>query len=397
MPIDYKKLIPHNLRETRWGEFIEAVQSVLTTIKTNKIDIIENQFNIDEMTLAQINNMRDFLGYQFLNFGTGYTSSSRYLERQLLTIANRVIKRTTHDAFRYNFYIYDLIAEVYPMTYESSTETFSLITDWWTWDESIYNIVDRLDLGDTTRTLFTDSFGNPVYADPQDLGMGAQTLDSSSFPNLDMKTIHDRLSRHIIVPYSFNFVEDNDYFLTEETTTAFYTDLNYAKRATELLYMEPICTINCSGVPGSSSGVTTSEQYFSYDNSSSGIVESIYFGSSVSGVTGISGIAEIQFGTGGYTPITLSQSSGVETPITLSGVTNGTIAIGSFEHVTANSSINFNVRKSVTQKYKFTNYSEIALLDSNSGVVLYAKFPDIVYLTDVTKCYHGVQLDINLV
>ena len=176
MPIDYKKLLPSNLRETRWGELVEAVQSVLNDIKTNKIDIIENQFDIDEMTDTQINNMRDTLGYQFLNYGAGYTSSNRYLKRQLLTILPRILNRNNLKAYQYNFYIYDLIANIFPMTYDSTTQYFTPITNWWSWDESVYNVVDRLDLG-VDRILYYDSFGNPVYADPKNLGLSMEFID----------------------------------------------------------------------------------------------------------------------------------------------------------------------------------------------------------------------------
>ncbi len=400
MPIDYKKLLPSNLRETRWGEFMEAIQAVLDDIKTNKINIIEDQFNIDEMVLAQINNMRDMLGYQFLNFGEGYTNTTRYLQRQLLTIINRVLNKNSLKAYQSNFYIYNLIADIFPMTYSSVTDTLTPVTDFWTWDESEVYIIDKLDLG-SDRILYYDDLSNPVYADdPLNWGLSAQTLDTDSWPTLDQKTINDSLTRHIIIPYKFVDVENNTYFLTENTLTSFFEDINFTKRATELAYFEPICTINCSGVVGFSgafdSDMITKEYYYSYDETYSGIVESYFYGSTDLSLIGLSGVAQIQFGSGSHDIINGS-ISGVATPIITSGVINGIINATDTVEVSVTTPTNFNVRRKISQQCVFANYSELALIDANSGIVMYSKFPEITYLTDKTKFYGNVQIDINLI
>lgn len=400
MPIDYKKLLPSNLRDTRWGEFMEAIQAVMNDIKTNKIDIIENQFNIDEMTLAQINNMRDTLGYQFSNFGTGYTSTTRYLQRQLLTIVNRILNRNSLRCYQSNFYIYDLNANIYPMTYSGFTQLFTPVTNWWTWDESEYDVIDKLDFG-SDRIYFYDSLGNPIYANPVNWGVDPQYLDTDDWPHLDMKSINDELTRHLIIPYKFRYVEDNSYFMTENTLTAFYEDITLAKRATELMYYEPICVINCSGEVGFTgpfdSSKITQNHYLSYDGTYSGIVESYYYGSSDSSISGVAGISYIQFGDGAHTTID-DTITGVQSPITtLSGVVSGIIDFANFIEVTDTTGTNLNVRRKISQKCTFANFSELALMDSNSGVVMYSKFPEITYLTDLKKFYGNVQLDINLI
>lgn len=402
MPIDYKKLLPSNLRETRWGEYMEAIQAVLNDIKTNKINIIENQFNIDEMTSAQILTMRDTLGYSFSSFGDGYTNSTRYLQRQILTITQRIVNRNNLKCYQCNFYIYDLDGNVYPMTFDSQTSTFTPYTDWWTWDESQYYVIDKLDLGND-RILYYDSLSNPVYANnPLNWGLDAQTLDTDEWPHLDMKSTHDTLTRHILIPYSFRYVEDNTYWMSESTLISFYEDIVYSKRATEIPYFEPIITVNCSGTVGFSgpfdSSMITQNFYYSYDDVYSGIVESYYYGSSVdSSISGVAGISYIQFGDGSHTTIddTITE---VQSPLTtISGVVSGIVSITDFVDVTTRTGTNLNVRKKITQKNKFANFSEIALMDVTSGVVLYAKFPEVTYLTSFNKFYSGVQLNINLI
>ena len=138
MSIDFKKLLPANLRESRWGEFLEAIQAVMSTIKSDKIDIIENQFNIDLMTDADIIKMRDYLGYTFLSFtdNVGYTETTRYLKRQILTVVPRILNRNNLKAYKYNFYIYDLIGSIFPMYYDSDNELLIPKNDWQSFDET---------------------------------------------------------------------------------------------------------------------------------------------------------------------------------------------------------------------------------------------------------------------
>ena len=404
MAIDYKKLIPSSLRTTRWGQYLEAFQSVMSTIKTNKVDIIENQYEIEKATNAQIIMMKDTLGYNFLTFDVAYPSSNQYLQREILTVTQRILNRTCKKAYDYNFYIYELNGTIYPMTYDGTTSILSPVTNWWTFNELEYNVVDRLDLGDD-RILYYDSLGNPIYASPKNFGFSAQTLDTSAFPHLDMKTIHDTLTRHILISYAPRYIDntaDNEFFSTE-TLLAFYEDILYTKRATEIPYFEPICQVNCSGVavtgvksnPASGTVNSTKENYYSYDGTHSGLVTSFYFGGNVAETIGLSGIASVQFGTGGYNPITYDITK-VQTPIILSGIVSGLVSISDLDFITGKSPTRFNVRKKITQKCKFTDYNEIALLDQ-SGVVFYATFPQMTYLTDKKKFYSNASLDIILV
>jgi hypothetical protein len=408
MTIDYKKLLPSNLRETRWGEFLEAIQAVMYTIKSEKIDIIEDQFNIDLMTDADIIKMRDYLGYTFLSFtdSGGYTESTRYLKRQILTIVPRILNRNNLKAYKYNFYIYDLIGNVYPMYYDSDNEILIPKDDWESFDETAEEVIDTLDIeGD--NILYYDEALNPVYDIPATTGFDAQYLDTDSFPTLDMQAIVDKWTRHILIPFKFRYVENNDEFLSQETLSAFYEDILYTKRITELAYFEPILEINCEGTPQSgivsnpTSGVvaSTKEVFYSYDNTYSGIVNSFYYGGTTSGIYGFSGIAFVEFGNGAHDPIEYGINA-CESAVTLTGESSSLIPISDFSGIVSLDTPDiFHVRKLITQKCKLGQeyISELALKDANSGVVFYGTFPKINTLNTVNKYYNNIQLDIQLV
>ena len=190
MSIDFKKLLPSNLRDTRWGEYLEALQAVMSEIKSSKIDIIENQFNIDIMTDDDIIKMRDYLGYVFLSFTEtdNYTDTTRFLKRQIQTVVPRILNRNNLKAYQYNFYIYDLIANLYPMYYDDENEILIPKNDWLTFDEIPEGVIDTLDAGGD-NILYYDEDLQPVYDVPQETGFDDQYLDTDSFPTLDMQCV----------------------------------------------------------------------------------------------------------------------------------------------------------------------------------------------------------------
>jgi len=45
MTVNYKKLLPVNIQNTRWGQLIEAFQDlIVNNVKSEKIDIIKKMF-----------------------------------------------------------------------------------------------------------------------------------------------------------------------------------------------------------------------------------------------------------------------------------------------------------------------------------------------------------------
>lgn len=404
MPIDYKKLLSNNLRSTRWGQYLEACQSVLTDIKTNKIDIIEAQYDIDRMTESDIIKLRNTLGYRFKYFdGTGeFTDTLEYLKRQITTVVPRILNRNNKPAYKYLFYIYDLNGNIYPLRYDSSINYLFPVTDWWTHNEEEENVIDKLDIG-SPYILFYDDIGNSVLdPDAPEIVFDDQTLDSDTFLTLDMEAVVNQLTRHIIIPYRYRNSESSTEFMTENTLAAFYEDVNINKRKTELAYFEPIMYI--SGIASTTdytSGIvsnnpTFTNVYYNYDNTISGIVEGIYLATGAAAI-GLSDVSGVAFGSGSHSVIDDTITS-VQTPLTeTSGLVDGIMWTSDIDTINT-SDTRFNARRKIRQKPKFKSFTEMALYGTlnNSGIVMYAKFPEIQYLEDELQFYSNVQVDINL-
>ena len=106
MIIDYKEFLPSALRSTRWGEFIEAFQSLIEDdFIPDKIEYIFNQFDIEEATEEQLVDLAYRLGFE-LSILTGYTSTTDYLQKEIRTIVARIKSKATRGGYRNINYIF---------------------------------------------------------------------------------------------------------------------------------------------------------------------------------------------------------------------------------------------------------------------------------------------------
>jgi len=373
MGIDFKKLIPSNLRTGRWGELTEVIQSVFNEIKADKIDIIKTQFELENMTDAEILSFGNFLGYA-INYRDGYTATTDYLKKQILSIVPRILNRTTSVGYDYIFNIYDLTGEVYPC-FLNDDSTLNPFTGWESSNE--LDIATTLDQ-EAPNILFYVG-GNEVIQIPRDTGLPIAYLDPSAGvtpTTLDENTVLSTITRHILVEYSFNYIENADEFISTNTVESYYEDLFHNKRRTEVLHLEPKISIDTY------SGAITEKAYSNYDGTLSGsIVSKHQMGDFTSGW-----VNTIQFGNGEYETI-----SGV----VINGVQNlvATYDAGDFQVISQGSSA-YNARPTLTKTGKFETFTEFALVNTLSGCVYYAHMPEVNYSD---KYYSSVQLDLNLV
>jgi len=182
-------------------------------------------------------------------------------------------------------------------------------------------------------------------------------------------------------------------------------DVDQIKKATEVVYYEPWLKIDTANA----SGVISKQNYFTYDFSASGIIDSvlkgpsllnaqfIQFGTgdyykSVSGIPSgsISGVQNLSY----YIPSGVI-SSGIPGPIpsgvVISGVPSGVAGWNFFESPTSTSLDFYFI---IQEKNKFTSFTELAILNSNSGCIYYASFPKVQWHTSM---YNNIRVQINLV
>lgn len=353
MQIDFKKFLPSNMRSTRWGELFEALQDyLLNGLKSEKIDIIKNQYILDELMYDDYFNLCQLHGYTLFSYD-GYGESTKYLKRQVEVLTHRILNKTCRKGYKSIFYIYDLIGEIYPL-YENELDGYLLypITDFWSNNEV------------AGSDLYLDSSPD-IY------------LDTDSFPNLDLDNSIDSITRHMVISYKPKYVETADEFLSNNTAFLLERDIKIHKRKTEIPYFEPYLDIYVTSGVGQ-------HWYYDHDEINSGVVQSYLYDD-------LSGVAFIHFGSGiasgvidGYIP-----SSGITDVEILS---NEFVTSGITWDIFTNTSLQG--RKKISQKQKINSFKELALLNSSSGIILYSTFPEIIY-TDTM--YGNFYLNINVV
>ena len=223
MNIDYTKLLPAQLRDTRWADILTVVGSILEDIKVDRVDIIKTQNQIMSMTEDQLVQFALNFGYT-VQYLSGYTATIDYLRKEIYTIIPRILNRTTILGYNPIFTIFNLGGNVYPMTYEASTLHLTPYENWPTSNEMTALPPDTLD-ADGDFILFYIPVGViedlieldggssldgtiSVYADPPTSVKPAITLDDSNFPILDLTSILDYTTRHIVIKYSHTYAEN---------------------------------------------------------------------------------------------------------------------------------------------------------------------------------------------
>ena len=446
MNINFRKLLPSILRNTRWAQLIEAFQEVVEDIKSNKIDVLKNQYLVENMSNADIIKMIRELGYNVQNF-EGYTNSQEYLLRQLYTVIPRVEYKNVEKGYEFLDFIYNLSSNIYPLYYEE--ERLKPIYNWKNMVESLDEQY-TLDRDGNNALVVYDDYLNDWMLDSGAFGVDNQTtldrdliylfqgnindglslfyLDTEEFPNLDMTYIMNMITRHFLYSYKFDFIEEKDVFINSRTSRALHYDLLRQKRRTEVPYFEPYLEFNTEMSTGNistgdistgdiSTGHVTKETYYTWNKEESTDIMSRAYPYISSGEPGSGNIIKydmssahvIKFGKGswGEQHISTGQIMGVNeyqfemylSSGDLSSGENGSGILASGDIHIADALIytenELEIRKWIFQKNKdLKQFSEIAVLDRSSGCLYYAEFPMVNYYSGM---YNNVALKINLI
>lgn len=420
MAVQYKKLLPKIMQNTRWGDFVDVYQSIIQDVKSNKIDPILKQ-NTQYASYNELINLAYFYGFNLLTL-SGYTQTEYYLKKQIETLVKRVKYKTNKKSYYYTSYVYDLISSVYPMTVTSVGTLIGKLTTLYDPASQIKYAVEFLDPeGDNLlyyitalysgidETNFTslDSITTldeqtPIYDSPRSYGLQATTLDSDTFLSLDPATsgagepgkgaLITNITRNILYSYYHKFLENSTEWMSSNTLQVLKNDIDQIHKATEVIYYEPHLRFNTQ------SGIITNQVYTNYNQTTSGVVESIL-------LTGKSLIDAgfIQFGVGKQTSLS-GMTSGVQTfsyyipsgivcpsGCVISGVPSGVGGWNFFENPAPNK---LHIDFIISEKNMFTEFSEMAVLDHSSGCLFYASFPTIKW---DYRMYNNIQLEITIV
>lgn len=141
--IDFKKYLASALRTTRWGELIEAYQSVLSELDEDLIEKMLNQYDLDNATITDYQNLLYRFGWNYSTY-VGWTSQLEYFKRQALTCVDRIKYKNTRRAYLDELYVFNLTGDVYPLK-EETDETLTPYLDWWTSPEVREDLDQKLD------------------------------------------------------------------------------------------------------------------------------------------------------------------------------------------------------------------------------------------------------------
>lgn len=389
MNIQFKNFLPSNLRNTRWSEFIEAFQSIATDIRQEKVDRIKTQFDLDLMTSDEKISFARTLGFDLLIY-EGYTSSDYYLRKQVSTIVDRILWKTTRTGYRYIHYVYNMKGDCYPLLVNLD-DTLEPILNWWGFSENP-TIVDSLDSeGNNILYYFplkwdageyswdvdeTWDATFEVYSNPRETGLDTTYLDTDDYPNIDLDSFINQLSRHLLLTYQFRFVENATEFISAETALAFWHDATLNKKKVEVLYFEPMLVINAN-----EDNTLRTTTYSNYDGTISATQQTIQIKDK------LDSIEKIRFGNGGHTVVDSSitdvQSFISSTELLLDGDCD----------VIDQQPEYLKFRKELTDHCKWYNFSEIAFFNSLDECILYTKFPKINFSS---KMNSNVCVEVNL-
>jgi hypothetical protein len=373
--IDFTKYLPSPLRKYDiWVQFIQTVQKVYTDFFNAVINPIVDQYDIDLMTIEQHQNFLKFTGHPYSTY-EGYTSTLPYFKKQSETIQERI----QYKNFRYNYlsiyYVYNLIGDAFPMYFED----YLIPIYNWNSNNEKDAIIDTLDSGDDNVAFFQSYFSDgmqiptiddsnfpnvdekfAVYLDPKNDNVGDGFLDDDTGKStiLDPSTILDKLTRNILLNYTYKQVENENDFLREETVRAFYNDTRISKRRTERLYYEPSIDI--------------------FHNSTQYDVETTEYENFVSGEVGAeqntilltsesfepSAVVSIHFGNNKYSTL----NSGIVDVQSLVQVSSGVLI----------QEDNY-VRPFINPLQTQENFNEVAFYSQDSGILMYTTLPNVIY------------------
>lgn len=355
MAVNYKKFLPSNIRNTRWGDIALALQDLLLNqFKPQKVDVLRNRFILELATQDELKELIYTFGYH-LSQGNGYTATIDYIKKQAKTLAQRVKTKSTVLGYPYLFYIFNLVGDVYPLLQGE----LGYLTPWLDWltvpetGESAF-ILDNdlhLDQGmDSILYYAGPGLTNPVYDVPLNDGTLPWTLD-----NLD---IVDIITRHFLISYYYRFAENSSEFMSADTARAFFNDVIQMKRAVEVPHFEQRLRLYASSL-----NTPTITPY--YDESGANIAnqESILISSLAVP------IVTIQFGRGGYTSPLSTTIPGVQDLIASYPLTDFQIKLQDSTHLYFKNKIQINT--------KWFDYSELALIDNSGNCLYYSKFPTV--------------------
>ena len=351
MNFSFKRFIPKAMQDTKWGSLTEVWQSIYTDIRDDKIKAIFEQYDFDNIAEQELRDLAVMLGFSLKTLA-GYTSTLDFIKKQVLFIVPRLKVKTTALCYQLQGIPYNLLSNGYT---------------------SIYDSINNVYIGD--ESLITYTKVGTIYLDREnDSAYSPSFLDFNEFPYLDGSITLYTLSRNIVFNYTHKFIESATEFQSLETLKVLNNDINQFKRVTDRCYYEPYLHIDLNNDHS-----VTNKTWTDYQGLIPTLQKSILIDNAFSGMT------YINFGSGVHSIIDTSITN-VQAPtfqLAYSGVS---------KIVEESGCLNF--RTVIQELQKFSGITEVALLDSYSGCILYSTFPKVQWDPDT---YSNIKFNFQII
>ena len=420
MAVSYKKLLPKIMRDTRWGDLVDVIQSIWYDIKITKIYPIYTHFTTSAI-LVELKDICNFLGHTLLTLD-GLTSTKAFILREAESISYKIKYKTGLIAYKWSGYPFNLISNAFTAIMSKNDPI---------WDEKLATLFSQEQVQDVKQLVNLDAEADNIlyYEEPLEMNFDSTTggfafdsgditfdykapiylypkkneialgyldedynLNPASTENLQEATISSqKIVRSIVYDYYHKRVENDTEFLSTNSLMVLKNDIDQVKKVTEKVFYTPRLKINFNADLSSNiktfynfeDELTTATQESVMSVANLQYIDEIQFGSGTiaSPLTGtITGVAAYMY----YIPsgILTAPPSGVASP---SGVPSGVVGWNWQEETTlANMSIDF----IIPEDNHFEDFTEIALCNSVSGCLGYAKFPKVQWLDNMTNNIH---------
>lgn len=401
MAVQFKKLLPSIMQNTRWGDLATVIQNIDTSIRNDVVKPIFNQFTVDKATLDEMLMNAKRFGWNVLSFAGTYTATLEYLSRELKNITNRVLTKGSLSAYEYNSSVYGLYSQTYAMVLNTPSSLYGYLQTAYNLNlQTQYAVCMTDQEGDNLYAIIK---GTPIYGNPQHTGLQIAYTDTINAIETDDSFFIDfnhaygaavtQVTRNLTYSYYHKYIENATEWLNTYTMMALENDTNQIHKATERVYYEPWMKFNTSHI----SGVVSSKTYYNYNFTASGVINSVAFGNNLLNA------AYIQFGTGNnfisgvLQPMSGCASSLYTIPSGLvSGVTypNNASGVAGWNNFSGITSAYMDIDFIISEFNQFQPFTEMAVLNANSGCIYYSAFPKVQWSSTM---YNNIRVTINLV
>jgi len=385
--IQFKKYLPSIMQQTRWGTLIDVWQEIVyNNIKTNIVEKIINQYDIDLMDETDIQGLFQYFGYNCLTL-TGYTETFDFIKKELFTLVPRIQKKSTQDYFILQGIPFNLISNAYNLYYDTVnnnyipnlTNEYSVIYGTEVLDREHYYLfldyifkTDQNNIVDFDPIIQTDN----VYAveQYQPIQLSETYLDEYDFSQLDSLLYITQITKNILFIYYHKYVENENEFLSENTLKSLVNDINQFKKLTDRIYYTPELQISIN-----QNKELTIQPLYNYQLQKISSIKSILISDD------LNSLLLIRFGKGAHTTIDTSITDVFDFYFEKS-IENDCFIIEQ-----ENNTLSFILK--IEELQHFDYITEFILINKSNNAMVYATFPKIQWLDNM---YSSIKIIINV-